>query len=91
MKGRGSGMGSMLVELFKKQKLGTPGIAGPVMRRGGIMKANKGLAVDFDKTTYNVKDVYKLANKNKTGDRTTSKDVREAARILKVKLPPKAR
>jgi hypothetical protein len=55
------------------------------------MKANKGIAVDFDKTTYNVKDVYKLANKNKTGDRTTSKDVREAARILKVKLPPKAR
>jgi hypothetical protein len=45
MKGRGSGMGSMLVELFKKQKLGTPGIAGPVMRRGGIMKAKEGKSV----------------------------------------------
>jgi hypothetical protein len=38
-------MGSMLVELFKKQKLGTPGIAGPVMRRGGIMKAKEGKSV----------------------------------------------
>jgi len=60
MKGRGSGMGSMLVELFKKQKLGTPGIAGPVMRRGGIMKADKGgmgEATKYKKYLKGLKDV----------------------------------
>ena len=55
------------------------------------MKANKGVAVDFDKTTYNIKDVYKLANKLKSEYRTSSKDVKAAAKILNVKLPPKAR
>jgi len=61
---------------------------------GGMMKADKGIAVDFDekrKTTYNVKDVYKLANENKTGARPTSEDVRQAAKFLKVKLNPKTR
>jgi len=83
------------------------GLQDEKMKPGKIMKADKGVFAEKNpktllrdlplkkeplrKTKYNIKDVYKLANKNKTGDRTTSKDVREAARILKVKLPPKAR
>ena len=48
MKGKGSaGIGSMLVELFKKKKLGTQGISGPIvlsgaMKRGGVLKARRG-------------------------------------------------
>ena len=50
MKGRRSGMGSMLVELFKKKQLGTQGISGPIilggaMKRGGVLKAKKGKSV----------------------------------------------
>ena len=67
------------------------GLQDEKMKPGKMMKANKGVAVDFDETTYNIKDVYKLANKNKTEARPTLKDVREAARILKVKLNPKTR
>ena len=43
------------------------------------------------KTKYNIKDVYKLANKNKTEARPTSEDVKQAAKFLKVKLNPKTR
>ena len=67
------------------------GLQDEKMKPGKIMKAKTGVAVDFDETTYNVKDVYKLANKNKTGARPTLKDVRAAAKFLKVKLNPKTR
>ena len=85
-----------MLEEYNKKNSNKPDFKPKFLKKmgGGMMKADKGIAVDFDekrKTTYNVKDVYKLANENKTGARPTSEDVRQAAKFLKVKLNPKTR
>ena len=46
--GRGmqaAGFGKNIIEMLKKQKLGTPGIKGPVMKRGGMLKARRGTII----------------------------------------------
>ena len=50
MRGMGKGMqsvgfGKNIIEMLKKQKLGTPGIKGPVMKRGGMLKARRGTII----------------------------------------------
>ena len=85
-----------MLEEYNKKNSNKPDFKPKFLKKmgGGMMKADKGIAVDFNekrKTTYNVKDVYKLANENKTGARPTSEDVRQAAKFLKVKLNPKTR
>ena len=49
MKGRRSGMGSMLVELFKKKKLGTQGISGPIILGGAMKNGGMGEAKGYKK------------------------------------------
>ena len=71
MKGmKATGFGKNIIEMYKKQKLGTPGIAGPVMRRGGILKADKGKIIRKDPTRainrVGVKDRYGMDIKPKT-------------------------
>jgi hypothetical protein len=83
------------------------GLQDEKMKPGKIMKADKGVFAEKNpktllrdlplkkeplrKTKYNIKDVYKLANKLKSEYRTSSKDVKAAAKRLNFKLPPKAR
>jgi hypothetical protein len=42
---RAAGFGKNIIEMLKKQKLGTPGIKGPVMKRGGMLKARRGTII----------------------------------------------
>ena len=49
MKGKRSGMGSMLVELFKKKKLGTQGISGPIILGGAMKNGGMGEAKGYKK------------------------------------------
>jgi hypothetical protein len=64
---KSTGFGKNIIEMYKKQKLGTPGIAGPVMRRGGILKADKGgmTGAQYRKYLKGLKDVKEKAENKK--------------------------
>ena len=65
---KSTGFGKNIIEMYKKQKLGTPGIAGPVMRRGGMFKADKGgmgEATKYKKYLKGLKDIKEKAENKK--------------------------